>query len=749
MSDSAPPTDALGRQTEFKMSIQGGMLEALGINMYTTLGKCLVEFIANSYDSDATEVHVDFPVRRIAESRKQVRQAAKKRLAAAGRIRDRFDILLEPLPSEITVLVSDDGHGMNWEEVRDKFLPLNRKRREDCRSGEASNKSESGKRFVMGRKGLGKLAGFGAAEKVEVRTKRAGETFATIVTLDDRVLKTSQNVTDVSIEATYDDGLDPGEHGTRITLSGLKADAVKEREDTIEGVILEAFNAVRPDDLAIVLNGRQLKPKPRDYEFTYPNARDSRGYASETVIIEDIGDIPINYFVGFTKRGANINARQRGARIYCNNRLAAGPSLFGLPTGMHSFHSTDYLECVVEADALDRESVDLINTNRTQLREDNEVVRCVLAKITEIMREAVKAHAKFTEERADEDLQKDPQGRVLNELVSNLPAKTRVPAGKLLKAIAVKVGVGTPEFEELAPAFMNSVNATEVLLKLIKLRTEPETIARVARHLRELGEMEKADVLKLYRGRRNGISALRVLVERGEKEEWRKVGREKELHSLLKECPWLIRPEFSNYITSDSNLNVVASKIAEQLGLDTFAPIWDGNEKDETRPDLVFLMSDIPFGPHVVNVVELKSPTLPLKIDHLQQLERYMFQVTTWCRSHVSNVVSVRGFLVGAMPKQNATAVDQLQLREKYEQQGTIAGIRILGLQEMINDAWTVHGGAIRALEAELAGQAPEPPAESENEAWMEGNEEAEDRDRAGAAEGGGSDGEPVNAVPV
>ena len=50
-----------GRPSEFTMPIQGGMLEALGINMYTTLGKCLVEFIANAYDGDSTKVEISIP----------------------------------------------------------------------------------------------------------------------------------------------------------------------------------------------------------------------------------------------------------------------------------------------------------------------------------------------------------------------------------------------------------------------------------------------------------------------------------------------------------------------------------------------------------------------------------------------------------------------------------------------------------------------------------------------------------------
>ena len=599
---------------------------------------------------------------------------------------------------------------MSWAEVEKKFLPLNRKRRADGSGSESRLKSESGKRFVMGRKGLGKLAGFGAAERVVVRTKRKGEDYATTVTMDDRLLKTAENVTAVGIPVTYETSLPLDESGTTVTLTGLKADAVKEKLETLRGVMQEAFNALRPEEMAISLNGAVLGQQERHYEYIYPEEVDEGGYGKETVQIEDVGNIAIRYKVGFTKRGDSLPARQRGARIYCNNRLAAGPSLFYMPTGMHSFHSTDYLDCVVEADALDREGVDLINTNRSQLREDNEVVRCLLVKVSELMREAVKAHSKFRDGKADEELAGDVTGGVLRGIVQTLPPRTREPAGKLLRAIAVNFGVGTPEFQELAPAFVSSVNATEVLLKLIRLRTDPETIARVAGHLRDLGEMEKTDVLKLYRGRRNGISALRILVERGEKEQWNKVGREKEMHSLLKECPWLIRPEFSNYTSSDQQINVVVSKIAEKLSIDKYAKITDGDDEDDTRPDLVFLMSDIAQGPHVINIVELKSPTFALKIEHMQQLERYLFQVSEWCLSHVGHPVSIRGYLIGAMPKENASSLSQKQIQKAYRDQGANPDIRILGVQELIQDAWTVHVEAIRALEKELGEDDSETP---------------------------------------
>jgi hypothetical protein len=367
---------------------------------------------------------------------------------------------------------------------------------------------------------------------------------------------------------------------------------------------------------------------------------------------------------------------------------------------MHSFHSVDYMECVVEADELDRVGVDFVNTNRSMLREDNEVVRTVLGKVTNLMVEAIRAHGKFRERQANEQLKVDPIGKVLKDIVDTLPRKTRKPAGRILHALAAEYGVESDEFRELAPALINSVNATEVLVRLIHLRSHPETIARIAENLRELGEIEKQDVLKLYRGRRDGIGALKTLTERGE-EEWRKRGLEAELHKLLKDCPWLIRPEFSNYLTSDQDLNRVVSKLAQQLSIDKFSPILDREQKDERRPDLVFLMSDpILHGPYVVHIVELKSPNIPLTIEHHRQLEDYIFQVERWCAAEMSHSVSVRGFLIGAIPAVNAGAANQAQLLERYQSQGANARIRIFGLQELIQEAWNVHIEAIKVLEA-------------------------------------------------
>ncbi|MGO7000161.1 ATP-binding protein [Rhizobium leguminosarum] len=708
---SAITTTAPRPQT-MDMTFQRGMLKTLGINLYANIGKVLVEFIANAYDGDAKKIDITLPVERIAKARKQLSDARRSKAAAdsvtasENESKPSFDSLLATLPEDIEIVIADDGHGMSWEEVKDKFLPLNRQRRLDRQGRETSLKSPGG-RFVMGRKGVGKLAGFGAAEKVVLRTKRAGDTYATIITMTDSNLEHEQAQTQIPIPVRYEDGLPIEEQGTTIVLSKLKADAFKASAKTISDGIASAFFAIRSEEFLIRINEEPITQSIPDYEFVFPETLildqiKSGDMADDTFAVPEIGSIPFRYYIGFRKRSEHLSAGKRGARIYCNNRLAAGPTLFNLGTGMHSFHSADYMECIVEANELDRGSVDLISTSRTQLQEGNEIFEALQEKIGSLMRAAIAKHGAFRERIASAEIDNDPKGQIIKRSVEQLPTRTRKAATRLLTTIAAQYGVGTEAFEELAPIIMNSVNATEVLAKLVTTGTKPETVTSILSQLRELSEIELRDVLKLYRGRRGGISKIQALQKTGH-ELWKKKGLEKDLHQLLKDNPWLIRPEFSTYVTSDERINTVASKLAQHLRVDQFARIIDGGEVDNTRPDLVFLMSDRGSeGPFVIKVVELKSPTIPLTIDHYRQLEDYISTIERWCSSELKRTIAIHGYLIGEMPADNTTVQAELSLLSRFQKAGPDSQIRIVGLTQLINDAWNVHIDAIKAIESEL-----------------------------------------------
>src|SRR3989339_1886521 len=113
--------------------IQGRVIDHLGIAMYQNAVNAVAELIANSWDADAPQVEILIP--------------------------DLSD------PTDFEITVKDTGVGMAFKECQDYFLKVGRNRRAQF----GSDKSKKG-RPVLGRKGIGKFAGFGIANVILVDT---------------------------------------------------------------------------------------------------------------------------------------------------------------------------------------------------------------------------------------------------------------------------------------------------------------------------------------------------------------------------------------------------------------------------------------------------------------------------------------------------------------------------------------------------------------------------------------------------
>lgn len=721
MTDTVESTDSknAGQEVEasderlpaFQMAIATGMLESLGLNMYTSIGKSLSEFVANAYDADAQSVEISIPFDRIDTARTELRTRAKAEVSQGTR--DKFTVLVDPLPEDIQITIRDNGHGMLPVEIRDKLLIVSRNRRR------TSPKTESGSRFAMGRKGLGKLAGFGTAEKITIESKREGRTFETSFTMDYAEIETAQRVDESSFAATYKDPVSPETHGTRIVLSALRCDSLKASEDTVRDILAQNF-AMLGETFTVTLNNRVVTEPEAEYEFLYPPAdeRDAAGMGTYNVVVNDMLDFDIKYVVLFRaretdgeepktgsdgrplKRG-NLPANMRGARIYCNKRLAAGPTLLNLHTGMHNFHAQAYMECIVHADAIDQQTVDHIGTNRSDLKGDSEIVEALRDAITEIMRIALREHAKFRDTVVGERLEKDEFTQGLLVGTRGLSKDVRTSAHQLLKSLAAVNGTRSEFYKNAAPLVLESMNAGTVLARLIEMEHDPKSIPILAHGLLELARIENRDVLKLYRGRRNGIEALRQLIERS-RAEWKNGKRfENDLQLLLKDNPWLIQPDFSRYLTSDKPLGDVAKELTGALKIDEAAPKQtddDGNIKDEnTRPDLVFAMADSE-SPNIVTIVELKTPNLPLRIEHLNQLDRYVMLTEDWLAAKYTSPPRVRGILIGDTDP-NSKVADVNLLNKKMKEFGPGSPLEIVTLPELLERTKRVHTEAIEAAQ--------------------------------------------------
>lgn len=127
----------------YTMRVSGGLVKHLGLQMYAGAVPAIAELISNAWDAVARNVWITIPLDR-------------------------------PLTEADIIEVRDDGHGMTYEEVNEAYLLIGR----DRRAAEGDFSREYGglpRRRLQSRKGIGKLAGFGVANRIEVRTVANGE----------------------------------------------------------------------------------------------------------------------------------------------------------------------------------------------------------------------------------------------------------------------------------------------------------------------------------------------------------------------------------------------------------------------------------------------------------------------------------------------------------------------------------------------------------------------------------------------
>ena len=676
------------KPSEFYLKANTGILESLGHNMYTSVAKSLVEFVANGFDAEATEVKLNIPFQDIEKARddyiKTLRQNKQQGQTA-------LELVQSTISPNIEITIEDNGHGMDYRDIRDKFMPINRNRRKD-----SGNKSLNGKRFVMGRKGLGKLAGFGIAELITIKTKVKGTNYSTKFVMDANEIKKYDSITDVKIPASYEPA-NSEEHYTKITLSHLRSDALKSQQQEIIDELNRNFHIVK-DEFHIALNNKQIEENDITYDFIYPKELNEDGYCEENLDIDQLGSIPIKYVVKFRSveknNGHKLLADYKGARIFCNGRLALGPSLLKLKPGAHTFHAQNNMECIVHVDELDRNiNFDFINTNRTSLKYDNEVVAQLIDRISKVMECAIEEYNNYRTNKIENDLEQDDFSKGILSMTEHLGKKNKDAAKKLLKIVALTHGLKSETYKQIAPLLIQSVNAGEVLTKLVNLAKDPQDINNILHEFNELREIENNDVIKLYRGRRNGIDALNKLIQKGD-ELWKKKQFENEIHQLLKENPWLIHAEYSRYISSNETFDTLLKRLNNEMKIDNCIDTTD-KRFDDDRPDLVFLISSTEY--HNIVIVELKSPALPLNNNHLIQLEKYIMKTKAYIKQELPRIDSkVTGYLIGSMPDINTTNDDEKLLIDRMKSH---RDCEVLSLQDLVERAKISHIQTLEVLE--------------------------------------------------
>ena len=296
--------------------------------MYAGAVPAISELISNSYDAMARNVWVAIPLGR-------------------------------PIEPHDEIIVKDDGHGMSYEECNSEYLSVGRNRR--SASNDWTQKYNGLKpRKVHGRKGIGKLAGFGVADRIEIRTVKARR--VSHFALDFPDLTHSESFADAAgytPESLPDDGRRTNERpGTTVALSQFKISRTVPEEQLRTGLARRLL--VLDKDFNVHVNGQAVSRQEVPFQFRFPE----KARSWETAELPN--GQQIQWWAGFSK--ATIpDEEQRGFVVYVRGKLAQTPWFFDLSGGVWGQHGMQYLTGEVKADFLD-ESVDLIATDRSTIR---------------------------------------------------------------------------------------------------------------------------------------------------------------------------------------------------------------------------------------------------------------------------------------------------------------------------------------------------------------------------------------------
>ncbi len=605
------------------MQYAGGMIRHLGLQMYGGAVPAIAELIANSWDADATRVDITIPFG-------------------------------EPIANRMQIEVLDDGVGMSFEDVNNAYLVLGLDRREKGR-GRSANR-----RLVMGRKGIGKLAGFGIAKIVRVETKKDGH--LTIFEMDfDQMTRTDAFSEQYEPQLLHDgpdeDDVIPHNNGTRVTLKELQIrNAIS--EDRFRLSMSRRFSALGAQ-FAVAINDRELEREEMPLEFRFPES----GLTTERVP----GFGRVEWWMGFTEKPIS-QEEARGIVVLVRGKLAQAPFFFDQTRGTVGQLGLQYMTGEVHADDID-DVEDLISTDRASIRWEHERSQVLLAWGQAKVRESLQRWATSRRERN--------KGRAEKRLQASIPHLDRIrrfpdaQQRELLAAVEQLASVETIERDRLEALvdFLLRAYENDHLLELIRQISEAnaESLTKLEEVVAEWDILEAVAVAQVVRGRIAMIDKFRELIDLGAREV-------PEMHEFIEKHPWALRPEWAPLVRERS----LERALRDNINPSTKRPRRSG-KRGQRRVDMLCLGS-----PGMVIVVELKRPGKWVGRAELRQLEDYV----DFLRGEQSGVTTpgerrqVVGFLVyGRMRPGNDELISRM----------TNAGIFIEPWEKLWEDAERLH----------------------------------------------------------
>lgn len=619
----------------FKLDFSNRVIEHLGIKLYQNRPTNVVaEFVSNAWDADSKVVIIDLK---------------------GG----------EP-GSSPSILITDNGRGMTRDEIIDEFLVIGRNRRSD-----PSEKTPGG-RDPMGRKGIGKLAGFGIAKTIDILSvpnpkERTGETGYDVKVYWlrfhlDKIVGEKKAIGQTGyLPDVIADGLEISKFESLLEQQGkskLYADFLKNVSNGEGGVCINLYDttlkrAINPDtllrslghrftvtmlrqDFVVSINGITVAPK-----HALPPFQDFGFGSIESPMVEKIElagvTKEVRYWVKFVSLSdSDWPLEMAGIGVYAHGKIAQDrPFFFGVK-GKEIF--SRYLFGVVEADWLDEMPEDVVSTDRRSINWETDITSAFhdwgagkLASWVEGFRKWRKEQPK--KEIIDRIRVQSPNGTLtgseedaLAELLSDvLPALGNDEDAKNSATASITAAWTHQPTRQLTQALWGQVFEST--------GADAGVFSSLVEKLRNSLVPEAMGLAVTMAQRIAAITTMRKLIESDK--------TETHLQRLIEQFPWLLGPEWEKLTANETIKTLVRKKHKPDPDFGEWQiPPAPGSLK----PDFIFL-SDIGEEQEIV-VFELKGPEgdKTLQPNEYQQLAKYLQIIRA---AYPDTKIKVHGILVG------------------------------------------------------------------------------------------------------
>ncbi len=569
-----------------------GTLQHLGSQLYSGgLVPTIAELIANAWDADAKRVKITVPFNK-------------------------------PWGPTSVIGVEDDGLGMTFEDCRDKFLIIGRDRRKD---GEKTAKG----RYVMGHKGVGKLACFGVAPLVEIRTVR--DKWLTHFKIDYNELLTKSKDPAEPLDYKPDilaDRNTSETSSTKVTLRNCTLSRAVDEKDFRESMTRRF--SVLSTQFAVEINGKALKPFDLPLFMRTPQ----KGFEEE--------DIPefgrVQWWVGFTQDTVKAKDAQ-GVAVVARGRMAQKLFFFDLRGGFTGQFGMQYMIGEVIADGIDADA-DLIATGRESVNFHDQRAKPLLEWGQKLVKEQLSLWIKEREKRKQDSLKAKPH--IWNR-IEHFTGAERTEIQKAITKLASLEGVDDDRLAELVELFIRAYEDQHFMDLIRQLNAlDVEKHEELFQLLVEWDVLEAVHTAQIVYGRIQVIEQFEHLLQIGAKEK-------PDMQDFVKQHPWLLNPTWT-ILEHEKQLDNV---LIRQFGLSK-----DQGGRSKERVDYFCLA-----GAGLYVVVDLKRPGMTVGKNELRQLQNYVH----YLRDHIGdtplqNTPSIYGLLVASKLHEDAR-----QLRAEME----------------------------------------------------------------------------------